>query len=48
MNCKHTPCPNGYIAWHFWAERKEKKFKQIECPTCGLFKVWILKEKETK
>jgi len=45
MNCRHTQCPGAYMPWHRWAEKKAKKFRQIKCLDCGLFKVWILKEK---
>lgn len=42
--CKdHTPCPEGYIAWHEWAEKKSKTHKQVKCEGCGLFKIWIKK-----
>ena len=39
--CRHTPCPEGYIAWHSWAERKSKTHRQLRCPSCGLFAVWV-------
>ena len=38
--CKHTPCPSDYVAWHDWAERKAKTHTQHRCPTCGRFAVW--------
>lgn len=37
---KHTPCPSGYIAWHEWAEAKEKTHEQTQCPTCGFWAIW--------
>ena len=40
---KHTKCPVGYLEWFDWAERKAKTYKQIKCPECGLFKIWIKK-----
>lgn len=42
MKCsKHTKAPSGYMEWYYWAERKSKTHKQIKCPDCGLFKIWI-------
>lgn len=48
-----TPCakckakrarePQGYIAWHNWAERKAKTHRQIKCPDCGRL-TWVKKE----
>lgn len=37
---KHTESPDGYIAWHEWAERKAKTHVQERCPGCGLFMIW--------
>lgn len=36
----HTKAPEGYIAWHEWAEKKSKTHKQERCPTCGFFSIW--------
>ena len=42
--CKdHTPQPNGYIAWHNWAEKKSKTHDQVRCGECGLLNIWIEK-----
>jgi hypothetical protein len=31
--------PDGYLAWHEWAEVQEKAgLKQVKCGKCGLFK----------
>ncbi len=44
--CKrHTKCPAGYVAWHLWAKQKAKTHKQIKCPGCGLYAVWVKKKK---
>jgi hypothetical protein len=39
--CKHTPCPEEYLAWHEWAERKAKTHVQERCPHCGLWAIWV-------
>ena len=39
----HTKAPEGYIQWHTWAERKAKTHRQIRCPGCGLFAIWVPK-----
>lgn len=38
--CKHTKCPEGYIQWHAWAEKKMKKHTCLRCPICGKFAIW--------
>lgn len=37
---KHTPCPNGYLSWQEWAEKKAKTHVQMPCPTCGHWAIW--------
>lgn len=37
----HTPSPDGYLAWHEWAEKKSKTHRQIKCEGCGLYKIWV-------
>lgn len=32
--------PEGYLAWHEWAEKKAKTHDQSQCPGCGRWKVW--------
>jgi hypothetical protein len=44
----HTPSPEGYIAWHNWAERKLKTHHQIKCRCCGLYTVWVKNDAATK
>ena len=39
----HTECPAEYIAWHLWAEEMAKTHRQKQCPTCGLFAIWVPK-----
>lgn len=43
--CEHTPCPTGYIQWHFWAEKMSKTHDQKQCPECGLWAIWVLKQR---
>lgn len=44
LGCKHTKCPEGYIGWHMWAEKKVKTHKQERCPKCGLWAIWKRKK----
>lgn len=39
----HAPDePNTTPAlWTLWAEVKAEHFRQLKCPGCGLYKVWI-------
>jgi hypothetical protein len=39
--CRHTKQPEGYLQWHAWAEKKLKTHRQIKCPNCGLYAIWI-------
>jgi len=36
----HTRGPDGDLAWHEWAEEKQKTHKQQQCPGCGLYSIW--------
>jgi Fe-S-cluster-containing hydrogenase component 2 len=36
----HTPCPEGYIQWHAWADKMAKTHKQRKCAGCGLYTIW--------
>lgn len=36
----HTKQPEGYLAWHEWAEKKSKTHHQVKCDGCGLFAIW--------
>ena len=36
----HTKSPDGYLAWHEWAEKKAKTHEQTQCPTCGFWSIW--------
>lgn len=39
----HTVHPIGYVAHAEWAEEMMKTHKQIKCPDCGLYAIWIKK-----
>ncbi len=45
-DASHTECPNEYLAWHDWAEKKMKTHKQVKCPKCGLYAIWVPKNTE--
>ena len=30
-----------YGAWHEWAERRLRTHECIQCPECGLWKIWV-------
>ena len=36
----HTDCPEGYIAWHYWAKKMSKTHRQRKCAGCGRFAIW--------
>jgi hypothetical protein len=38
---KHTKSPSGYLQWHMWALRKMRRHKQIKCPTCGFWSIFV-------
>jgi hypothetical protein len=38
---QHTPEPDGYVVWHFWADEMSKTHDQQRCPGCGLWKIWV-------
>lgn len=39
----HTPSPERYLAWHEWADKMTKTHKQIQCPECQMWMIWIPK-----
>lgn len=45
----HTPNqPEGYLQWHSWAARMSKTHRQIRCEGCGLFQIWVPKQKRKR
>lgn len=42
----HTPVPEGYIQWDAWATRMSKMHRQIRCPECGLWAIWVKEGEE--
>lgn len=41
---QHTKQPDGYLAWHEWAEKKARTHSQRVCPGCGFYTIWTKKE----
>jgi hypothetical protein len=37
----HTLSPQGYVAWHNWAEQKAKTHRQVKCKGCDRYAIWI-------
>lgn len=37
---EHTPQPEGYMAWHRWAEKMYKTYRQSRCPVCSKWNIW--------
>lgn len=44
----HTECPRGYFAWFDWAARMAKTHRQVRCPGCTLFAIWVPKTQRVK
>ncbi len=42
--CVHTVQPTGYSAWHEWAELASNTHRQIRCPRCGKYAIWMRKD----
>lgn len=38
---KHTPCPEGYLQWHLWANEMNEEYYPVRCEGCGLYSVWV-------
>ena len=36
----HTKCPDNYVGWHMWAEKKSKTHKQVCCEGCDRLSIW--------
>jgi hypothetical protein len=40
----HTKMPNGYVAFSEMTDRLIKTHRQIKCPGCGFYALWVLKD----
>jgi hypothetical protein len=40
----HTPQPNGVREWAEWATESQKTRRQVRCPVCNLYQIWIPRE----
>lgn len=36
----HTPSPDGYQAWHEWAEKMSKTHRARRCAECEYWSIW--------
>ncbi len=41
--CVHTPQPEGYNEWREFARLASRTHRQVRCPRCGLWQVWLPK-----
>lgn len=39
----HTTGPDGYLAWHAWADMMAQTHEQGQCPECKLWVIWTEK-----
>jgi len=40
---RHTYGPDGYNAWHDWAQRRSRTHTQHQCDGCGYWLIWMPK-----
>ena len=40
----HTDGPEGYMEWFRWADQMQQTHKQVRCPGCGLYAIWVRRE----
>lgn len=47
---QHTKAPEGlsYLGWFKWADKMGKTHKQIRCPGCRLYKIWVPKDRDDR
>lgn len=38
---EHTPMPPGYVERFEWANELKKTHRQVQCPECHLYNIWI-------
>ena len=48
QKARHTKCPEGYLQWHAWADKKSKTHWTERCPGCGLYAIWVPKKKRRR
>lgn len=41
----HAAEPSGYLQWHAWARKMQRTHRQVRCSGCGLFKIWIPRQR---
>jgi len=41
---KRTPSPDGYVAFHEWAEEMMRTHRSTKCKDCGRYAVWVKKK----
>lgn len=42
----HTKSPLGYLAWHEWAEKMSRRYKQVVCDGCGRYSIWVARDED--
>jgi hypothetical protein len=41
--CRHTAVPDLYHEWQEWCEVASKTHRQVRCPACSLWAIWMPK-----
>lgn len=41
----HTAKPEGYIARQEWSYKKARRHRQVRCPVCRLWAIWVRRDK---
>ena len=44
----HEPMPTGYVEFDEWAKVKNRTHKNIKCPGCGFYRLWIPRNVKVK
>lgn len=40
----HTPAPDGYADWHYWAEKMRRTHRPAQCEGCERWVIWVERE----